>query len=260
MIHPWHNVSLMRIVSSWLAMAALTICVGGAGIWLTQLPYFQIAHIDVIAAPGHTLQQFDRHLLKTLRTAPVKGGLFRANLSKTKQLFEQAPWVRLASVRRVWPNRLQVEIEEHQAVALWDDGRLVNHFGELFVANSAALDNEEQLPNLAGPEGTHFEVARRWQEMARWVQPLGVKPVQVSLSDRHAWKVTLDNGTVLILGRDATNQIQERVNRMVQVMPEVIDSLGAMPKQIDLRHPGGFAVKAANKETSVNNNKKIEQG
>ncbi len=258
MINPWHNVNLMRIVSSWMALLALLVCVCGFGLWLTQLSYFQIKSIDVTAAPGHSLVQFDRHLLKTLRTQPVIGGLFRANLAKTKQLFQQAPWVRQVNVRRVWPNRLLVEIEEHQAVAVWDDGRLVNNFGELFVANAAALDNEDQLPQLEGPDGSHAEVNKRWQEMTRWLAPLGVKPVQVTLSDRYAWKVRLDNGTVIVMGRDLTNQAQVRVENMVQVLPEVVDRLGAMPKQIDLRYPSGFAVKAAD-SVKQNNNKK-EQG
>jgi cell division protein FtsQ len=264
MIHPWHNVALLRIASSWLAMLALFLCVGGLGVWLTQLSYFQISRIDVAAASGYSIQQFDQHLLKTLRAQPITGGLFRANLSNIKQLFEQAPWVRKANVRRVWPNRLLVEIEEHQAVAVWDDGRLVNHLGELFVANSAVLDNEDQLPSLQGPAGTHFEVSKRWQEMSRWLAPLGVKPVQVELSDRHAWKITLDNRTVLLLGRDTSNQIQERVERMVQVLPEVVERLGAMPRQIDLRYPSGFAVKAAavnaDGTSPLQNNNKNDQG
>jgi cell division protein FtsQ len=252
----WHNVTLLRILSSWFAMGALALCVAAAGLWITQLPYFQITRIDVTAAPGQSLQQFDQHLLKTLRTAPVKGGLFRANLSNTKQLFEQAPWVRYANVRRVWPNRLQVEIEEHQAVAVWDDGRLVNHFGELFVANAAALDNEDQLPTLEGPDGTHQEVSKRWQDMIRWLAPLGVKPVQVSLSERHAWRVVLSNGTVLILGRDNLNQTEERMQRMVQAMPDVIERLGAMPRQVDLRYPGGFAIRPAPISNDNNKNNK----
>ena len=33
--------------------------------------------------------------------------------------FETVPWVRRAVVRRVWPDRLAVRLEEHRAVALW---------------------------------------------------------------------------------------------------------------------------------------------
>ena len=96
--------------------------------------------------------------------------------------FEAVPWVRRATVRRIWPNRLVVGIEEHRAIALWGDGRLVNTFGELFTANLAEAEEDGPLPELAGPPASEQVVLARYRELERWLAPLGRKPESVQLS------------------------------------------------------------------------------
>jgi cell division protein FtsQ len=240
----WHNLRLLRWIASWMMLAAIALIVLSCARWIVDRTFFNIVKIEVVAVPNLPLQQIDATVLTTVQLGEINGGLFRADLTKVKRAFEATPWVRRANVRRVWPNRLQVEIEEHRAMALWDDGRIVNTFGELFSANSAALENESDLPNLSGPQGTHTEVTKRWQEINEWVTPLSRHVVDLTLSERHAWQVELDDGMVLLLGRDHGTQIKERFLRMVQVLPEVQQRLGRTAVQIDLRHPEGFAIKA----------------
>lgn len=256
----WHHPTYLRILSSWLMLAAVLVLLLSAAVWVTRLPFFQISRIDVRPIAGH-FQQIDRAVIKTVRLGALKGGLLRADLQSVKREFEKAPWVRKASVRRVWPNRLLVELEEHQAVALWSDGRLVNSHHELFNANSAALENEDSLPALTGPDGSHSEVAKRWREMNEWLKPANLQVVDLTLSDRYAWQVQLSNGSVLLLGKDHAIQtgvipagqtqseqgspqlIKERVQRFVHALPELTQRLGSMPEHFDLRHTEGFAIK-----------------
>jgi cell division protein FtsQ len=240
----WHSPRLLRWVASWMMLAAIALVVLSCTRWIVDRPFFNIVKIEVVAVPGVPLQQVDATVLTTVNLGELRGGLFRADLAKVKRAFEGTPWVRRANVRRVWPNRLQVEIQEHRAMALWDDGRIVNTFGELFSANSAALENENELPNLSGPQDTHAEVTKRWQEITEWIAPLNRRVIDLTLSERHAWQVELDDGMVLLLGRDQGSQIKERFTRMVQVLPEVQQRLGRNAVQIDLRHPEGFAIKA----------------
>ena len=77
-----------------------------------------------------------------------------------QQAFEAVPWVRQATVRRVWPGQLLVQLEEHQAVASWDgrgeygepplERALLNSHGEVFHANLGEVE-DDRLPQLAGP-------------------------------------------------------------------------------------------------------------
>ena len=243
-LNPWHNARLLNALASWLMLGALFICVAAACLWVTQRSMFAITVVEVTGTEGIGPQQFDAALLKTIRLPRLNGGFFRIKLDQIKRPFEAAPWVRNVQVRRVWPNRLQVEIEEHQALAQWDDSRMVNSFGEVFTANSAALDNEKQLPLFEGPEGSEQEITRRYLDLVKWLAPLKTTPTDIELSDRHAWKVVLNNGMVLLMGRDSNQQAEQRVQRMVQALPEAVAKLGFTPQQIDLRHPNGFAIKA----------------
>ena len=242
-MNPWHNARLLNRLSTWLLIAMLLTSSAAICLWVMQRSVFSIAVVEVVSHDGTSLKQFDDALLKTIQLPSLRGGFFRIKLDQVKKPFENAPWVRNVQVRRVWPNRLLVEIEEHQALAHWDDGRLVNTFGELFAANAAALDNDASLPFFDGPEGSEQEVTRRYQDLVKWLAPLNVLPTEVELSDRRAWKVVLNSSMTLLMGRDSNLQAGERVQRMVQALPEAISKLGYTPQLIDLRHPNGFAIK-----------------
>ena len=64
--------------------------------------------------------------------------------------------MRNVSLRRQWPRRLEVTVEEHVPLARWNDAALVNTDGEMFVA-----DWNGELPLFAGPEGRAAEVTLR---------------------------------------------------------------------------------------------------
>ena len=135
-------------------------------------------------------------------------------------------------------------IEEHRTLALWGDGRLVNTFGELFAANLAEAEEDGDLPQFSGPEGSALQVARRYGELRDAVAPLRVHPDSVALSPRHAWTMRLDDGTVLLLGRDQGMPIERRVARWVDMYPQVMASLKRRAEVIDLRYPNGFAIRS----------------
>ena len=71
-------------------------------------------------------------------------------------------------VRREFPNRLQVELQEHQAVAYWGsegDCALINSYGEVFEANVGEVE-QDRLPRLSGPEGQGVEVLAMYRALA----------------------------------------------------------------------------------------------
>jgi cell division protein FtsQ len=83
-----------------------------------------------------------------------------------RQSLEGLPWVRRAEMWRKWPSRIEVRIEEHQAVAHWGDGQ--GHWSiptaRCFRPRSC---DEQSLPRLSGPTGSSGEVLRRYEEFAQ---------------------------------------------------------------------------------------------
>ena len=181
--------------------------------------------------------------------AVASGNFFTVDLEAVRRAFETVAWVRRAQVRREWPNRLVVAIEEQQVLGAWDDGRFVNTFGELFTANAAeAEDDVKSLPELAGPEGSERDVASRYLDFKSWFARLSLVPDQVTLSPRYAWSVHFDNGTdnglTVDLGRERDGAtVPERVVRMLNAWPE-LTARWPKPTSIDLRYPNGFALRA----------------
>ena len=64
----------------------------------------------------------------------LKGSFLTVDITETRAAFEKLPWVRKVSVRRSWPDRLEIDVEEHQAAARWAENGLVNTYGEWFDA------------------------------------------------------------------------------------------------------------------------------
>src|SRR5215213_8459456 len=108
-----------------------------------------------------TIQGELRHTLRSEIEAAlynrVHGNFFSVDVVQVRASLERLPWVRRASVRRVWPDRLEATLEEHLALARWGENALVNTYGERFPGAT-----KERLPQLSGPRGSESEVTRRY--------------------------------------------------------------------------------------------------
>jgi len=67
--------------------------------------------------------------------------------------------------------------------------------------------------------------------------------VPVALSGRGSWRVELDTGAALELGRGTEEEVGERTQRFVRTVPRVLHRFGAPLESADLRHAEGYAVK-----------------
>jgi cell division protein FtsQ len=208
-------------------MAVLAACFG-ALYWLLMPEHFPLTRVEFRG----TLERTSRAQLE--KALPrIAGNFFAADLAQVRASVERLPWVRQVAVRRVWPGRLEITVEEHVALARWGDEALVNTYGERFSGKT-----QEVLPSFIGPAGTQAEVTRRYARFAAIVAPLGTRIERVVLSPRHAWQLRLANGLHVALGRDA-DLAEDRLRRFVEVYP----AMKSKNEYVDLRYPNGFAVR-----------------
>lgn len=173
------------------------------------------------------------------------GTFFSVDLDAVRRAFEVLPWVRKVEVRRLWPDRIQVAIEEHIALARWGADtrkkRLVNTYGEVFEGE---VSDVLRLPQFAGPLGSAAELTRRYGAFREALAPLGVEPRQVLLSPRYAWQIRLSNGVTLELGRDQLKEpVLERLSRFVAFYAQTLGRFERRLDYVDLRYPNGFALR-----------------
>lgn len=157
------------------------------------------------------------------------------DLEKTRDAFEKLPWARSVSVRRRWPDKLEVVVEEQKELARWGNIALVNSYGELFLAASGS-----ELPVFYGPGNAVREVAEHYEAYSKLLVPTGMKISQLALTPRRAWQIKTDKNMVIELGRE---QMETRLAKFANVYQETLGKLGGRVRYADLRYPNGFAVR-----------------
>ena len=241
----WDNHQTLRWLANALFALAALVVVFKVGVWAVNSPVFPLKEVSVhgvrsVSGVSGKLTHVTREQIESAVHEKVMGNFFTVDLDATRQAFEKLPWVRVASVRRHWPQRLEVVLEEHVALARWGNLALVNTHGEVFDANAKENAADEKLPLFTGPAGSSADVSRQYAAFSRLLQPLQQKVAQVNLSPRRAWRVRLESGTVLELGRD---QMEVRLERYVALYQRSLAPLQRRLDYVDLRYPNGFAVR-----------------
>ena len=235
----WDNPRLLNAAAGFLVGVALLVFALAGVQLLLRSPLFPLREVVFVAAPERATREEVAHAVRR----SLAGNFFAVDLAALRARLEELPWVRRAAVRRVWPDRLEVSLEEHVPLARWGDGGLINTFGERFAGRSEAA-----LPMFIAPGGMEGELAYRYPRFAAALEPLGAKLERVVLTPRLAWQVRLGNGLHLMLGRDA-GAAEARLQRFVGVYPATLDAPARRHEYVDLRYPNGFAVRLVPNES-----------
>ena len=171
--------------------------------------------------------------LEALSRTVVSAGA--AGLAEIRDAARRVPWVREATVRRQFPDAVEVTFEVHQALARWNERQLVSPRGEVFTAAAPAA-----LPRFRGPEGAAGAMTAEYPAIVAALAPLGSPVKELHLSARGAWGVVLESGLAVELGRD---DWKARTHRFAAAWPRLAEDARAA-RYADLRYPNGFALRA----------------
>lgn len=221
-----------RILPAMAAVAVIGALAAGGWYGYRALAARPIAHVelagDVARIPPRDLDAFTRSL-----QGMAAGSV---SLAAVREAARRMPWVRDASVRRRFPDGLEVTLVAHQALARWGSGQLVSTQGDVF---SAPYDGK--LPRFQGPDGSAPTMAQEYSTIAPMLAPLGSAVAELHLSARGAWQVLLESGLVLELGR---GDVAPRIQRFIAAWPGLA-ARGVETKHADLRYANGFALRVA---------------
>jgi len=235
----WYRPAFLDLISDLLLLGAAVAFGYALVLWFMTRPLFPLREVTVLSPPA----QVTTAQIEFAARSAIRGNFFLVDLENVRAAFEKLPWVRRAEVRRRWPDGLELRLEEHQAVAYWtnddgEDAHLVNVFGEVFVAASNA-----NMPAFSGPQGTAPYLLARYQQFNRALAPIDKRVVGLSLSAREAWQLELDDGMVIVLGREQDKlPVEQRLERFVRAWPRAIEQVGVQVAVVDLRYQGGFAL------------------
>jgi cell division protein FtsQ len=232
----WDDPRRLNALATGFVVLAAALLLWGAAAWLVRQPAFAFREV-VVRGP---LERASAAHLEAVIRDELTGTFFTMNLDRGRAALARVAWVRSVALRRQWPGRLEVEIEEHVPLARWNSAGLVNVQGEQFVA-----DYDGELPLFSGPDGRSAEIAARYRDWGRALAPLGLAIRELDLSPRGSWRLTAQGGDEALtieIGRDDPNA---RLARFIGAYGRTIAVLvknGTPFGRVDLRYRNGFAV------------------
>ncbi len=244
------DVRLMNACAALLAGIGALAVIAVLALWGLRQPMFDLRSIQVEGDVA-------RNSVATLRAnamPQLAGNYFTLSLAQARRAFEAVPWVRHAAVRRIWPNRLAVRLEEHRPVALWASesaaDKLVNSYGEVFEANLGDIE-DDGLPTLQGPDGSALHMLSLLNRLAPVLAPIEANVETLELSGRGSWRAELDSGARIELGRGSDDEVIERALRFVSTLAQVLARHQRPLEYADLRHLDGYAVRLKGISTGI---------
>ena len=227
----WEYLRPMLVVS----MLALLGFSGWRGYhWLMEPTTLPIRHVQVEGDIRH----IDPKQLAARIQRGVSGGFFSLDLEALSERLEALPWVYAVGVRRVWPDRLVVHIEEQQPIARWGDKLLLNRYGEVFDPGGAF--GNLALPRISGVHGRETDLILFFAQADRVLAPLGLGMVALREDARGDQRLILANGIELALGR---KNRMKRLKRFAMAYRKTLQPFMNRIAVLDLRYANGFAVR-----------------
>ena len=233
----WDDARQLNAIAVTLTIIAFAFLAWAAVGWVTRLSAFDYREVVVTTPVARTS---GAHLEAVIR-GELRGTFFTLDLDAARASLGRVPWVRTVALRRQWPRRLEIEVDEHAPLARWNDSALVNTHGEVFVANWSG-----ELPEFSGPDGQSAVMSERFREWGALLAPLALRLRGLQLSARGGWQLrTVDDGGPMTLdvGRD---DVPDRLARFIAVYARTVGVLARTGKRVDhvdLRYRNGFAAR-----------------
>ncbi|MGF1642615.1 MAG: cell division protein FtsQ/DivIB [Thiotrichales bacterium] len=231
----WQDV---RPLLSKLGVLAIVLVFGLAGMrvyqWTQRPTTLPFKHVQVRGE----IDRIDTERLRATLAENVKAGFFSQDLAVLQRKLEALPWVHRVALRRIWPNRLLVVLEEQHPIARWGESGLLNRHGEVFAVALAEIP--QTLPKISGRPGREHELIQEFIVADQILQGLGLSLVELQEDARLDQRLVLREGMHLALGR---KNRQERLQRFAEVYRSTLSPFIARIAGLDLRYANGFAVR-----------------
>lgn len=166
----------------------------------------ELAVLDRLAIPGHA-------------------SLLTFDAEAARQRVEGLPWVEAATIRKIYPDTLRVEIKERTPFAIWQRGQMVSLIdGDGKVITDTIEPQYANLPMVVG-----IGAQLRVHEMVALLDEapeLKVRVRAATLVSERRWNLTLNDGIEIMLPEHGAQAALARLDRVER-------SSGLLGRQID---------------------------
>lgn len=231
----WPKPNWRLIVTAALGVVLVALLLSLNRGWELLKPYLdrQITTVRVLG----DLSAANRLVVQQQSMPYSAGTFFTVDIAAVRSAIDELPWVASAEVRRIWPDQLEIIIQEQLPVARWGNEALLSTQGYLFTAVDVA--EYQHLPQLIGPKGGQLRVMQQYLKFSRALRPFGYSVAQLEMRERGSWFVTTQTGLQLLFGRD---HLVEKMRRFAVVYEKELQEQADKIERVDLRYANGLAV------------------
>jgi cell division protein FtsQ len=239
----------LRATAWILALVAAVVLVGAscafAYSWLTRSPLFSVRSVEMNRCANVTQEE-----VWTVVRGGGKRNIWTVPVREVSRKLASHPWIRSVSVRKVFPDRLVVRIEEHRPVAmvnldvLWyvnDEGRLFKRL-TAYDPKDLAIVTGFSAGDLRAKDAVTTRSFRKALDLLRTAE---AGPLRKNLSEVHYdaqdgyTLVTRDTGVQFKVGG---MDHQKAIRRVEEALPK-LSSLGKSSGIVDLKTEGRIFVR-----------------
>jgi cell division protein FtsQ len=182
-------------------------------------------------------QYISKDEIKTVLQPLVKTGILAADMQAIHDAVAQLPWVETVSVKRVWPDAIDIRVHEKKPYVRWGMKSLINEQGVIFTPNN--MEQFQTLTLLSGPEKQQVKALEIMKGVKTALADQSMLMAEFDINDRGSWKIKLATGMEILLGRnDQLNKLQRFLKTLAVLGQERVDAMAVA----DLRYPNGYAV------------------
>ncbi|WP_020560350.1 cell division protein FtsQ/DivIB [Thiofilum flexile] len=224
------NIQRLTVVASLLIVIGLVLSIYS---WLLKPTNLTIKQVDIQGQ----FHYINPEQLGVQIKPYTDTNLFLLDEVGLEQFLEQQSWIRAASLRKIWPNRLEILLEEQVPVAFWGKDQLLNQYGEIFTGN--LLEKQGIFPYLYSPSENGRELAERYVELTRLLSNLSLEISELTEDAAGSWAIRFKDGPEVIIGR---KDYEKRLSRLKVGYVQALKDKFSQIRSIDLRYTNGFAV------------------
>lgn len=239
------EIRLMNLITRVLLGVLLIGGCLGSFLWFISQPRFDIKAVE-IHGEGE-LRHVSMQQLRQVAVDSVKGNFFTVDLKEVKTMFEATPWVRQATVSRVWPYTLKITVQEYIPVALYGENKqtlkALSTQGEVFNLQSEEFI-DTSLPLLDAPSEKFVkEMWAFYMLISNQLEPLGEHIEVLRLSEHGIWSMDLKSGVQVIIGRGEQEALLKRVQRFLATWAVTMKPyMQRRLLRVDLRYENAYAI------------------
>lgn len=200
------------------------------GLWQLLDRPIEIVHV------GSELTEVERQAVISAVRKTIDGGILSTDIDDVASALRNLSWPRTAEVRRVWPDKLEVDVTKVSVIARWQTDSYLTSTGSV-VKVPAEVPN---LPLLDCAIATPAEAMEMYGMLRDIATNEALVLTELEQNRIGEWQIRFANQLTVNLGAE---KVVERMHRFAHTYRNSA-SLGAGTlAYVDTRYPNGVAIR-----------------